>query len=155
MSANEYQIAKRRVLSAYTLLTFLPGIPTVYYGDEVGVEGYGDPFNRKCFPWGFEDEEILNHFKLCGMLRKKEDALFNGELYALFLEKNILILERKKANKRFIFIYNNLQEDITVNFTIKLKELFSDKKDSVFVLKPESAYIFESDKICKIGCYNS
>lgn len=155
MSANEYQIAKRRVLSAYTLLTFLPGIPTVYYGDEVGVEGYGDPFNRKCFPWGFEDEEILNHFKLCGMLRKKEDALFDGELYALFLEKNILILERKKANKRFIFIYNNLHEYITVNFTIKLKELFSDKKDSVFVLKPESAYIFESDKICKIGCYIS
>ena len=154
MSKPEYEIAKRRVLSAYTLLTFLPGIPTVYYGDEVGVEGYRDPFNRKSFPWGLEDEEILNHFKVCGGLRK-DDTLFNGDLYTLFLDRDILIIERKKGNKRFILIINNSQRNVTVNFTIKLTEVFSNKKDSVFILKPETSYIFQSEKICKIGCYPS
>lgn len=54
----------------------LPGVPCVYYGDEAGMEGYEDPFNRRCYPWGSEDEEIIEHYKRLGALRKR--AELNG-----------------------------------------------------------------------------
>ena len=48
-------LLKLASLMQYTL----PGIPCVYYGDEAGMEGYRDPFNRGCFPWGHEDAELV------------------------------------------------------------------------------------------------
>ena len=53
----------------------LPGAPTVYYGDEVGMEGYADPFNRRTYPWGREDEELLAHYRRLGQLRRDNPAL--------------------------------------------------------------------------------
>ncbi len=53
----------------------LPGAPTVYYGDEVGLVGYADPFNRGTYPWGREDEELLAHYRRLGQLRRDNPAL--------------------------------------------------------------------------------
>ena len=53
----------------------LPGAPTVYYGDEVGMEGYADPFNRRTYPWGREDEELLAHYRRLGQLRRDNPAM--------------------------------------------------------------------------------
>ena len=39
-----------------------PGAPTVYYGDEAGVCGFTDPDNRRTYPWGHEDQELIRHF---------------------------------------------------------------------------------------------
>ncbi len=47
----------------------LPGIPSLYYGDEAGMQGYGDPFNRCTFPWGKENKELTKWFKILGKLR--------------------------------------------------------------------------------------
>jgi len=69
---NEYQrdygkaLLKLASLIQYTL----PGVPSLYYGDEAGIEGYSDPFNRSCYPWGKEDNELLKWYKALGELRK-------------------------------------------------------------------------------------
>ena len=68
--------AKVKLLLASVLQYTLPGVPCVYYGDEAGMEGYEDPFNRRCYPWGSEDEEIIEHYKRLGALRKR--AELNG-----------------------------------------------------------------------------
>jgi 4-alpha-glucanotransferase len=69
----------RLKVGADVLFTF-PGAPTIYYGDEVGMEGFEDPFNRRTFPWGKENPEVLAHFRRLGNLRKGAAALRSGLL---------------------------------------------------------------------------
>lgn len=58
----------------------LPGSPSLYYADEAGMEGHKDPFNRRTYPWGREDQELLSHFKRLGQLRKENEALRLGDI---------------------------------------------------------------------------
>lgn len=57
----------------------LPGVPCIYYGDEAGMEGYRDPFNRGCYPWGSEDTGLLEWYRKLGKLRAECDCLREGE----------------------------------------------------------------------------
>ena len=58
----------------------LPGSPSLYYADEAGMEGGKDPFNRRSYPWGKEDPELLAHFRQLGQLRKACPALKTGSI---------------------------------------------------------------------------
>ncbi len=71
-------LARLRI-GALILFTF-PGAPTVYYGDEVGMEGFQDPFNRRPFPWNRMDQELLSYFRTLGHLRKTRETLRTGEI---------------------------------------------------------------------------
>ncbi len=78
LSQEEYERGKKRLFLAACLQYFLPGVPSLYYGDEIGLEGFEDPFNRRPYPWGQEDTEILTHYQKLGSLRKKYRSLFLG-----------------------------------------------------------------------------
>lgn len=69
----------------------LPGFPCVYYGDEAGMEGYRDPFNRRCYPWGREDKELIEWHAKLGNLRKSCSALWDGDFI------NVCARERRLA----------------------------------------------------------
>ena len=58
----------------------LPGAPSLYYGDEAGLEGHADPFNRRTYPWGREDTALLDHFRRLGALRKAQEPLRLGDI---------------------------------------------------------------------------
>lgn len=62
----------------------LPGFPCVYYGDEAGMEGYRDPFNRCCYPWGKENKDLIEWHKKLGNLRKSCSALWDGEFISVY-----------------------------------------------------------------------
>ena len=72
--------AKQRLEMATVLQFTLPGSPSIYYGDEAGMEGGKDPFNRRTYPWGREDPTLLAHFRALGQLRKTYAALRLGEM---------------------------------------------------------------------------
>ena len=59
----------------------MPGILSIFYGDEIGMEGMGNLANRKPYPWGKEDKELLDFFKVLGNIKKNEkilaDAVYN------------------------------------------------------------------------------
>ena len=80
LSRSQYMLAQERLLMASFLQYALPGIPSLYYGDEAGVEGYKDPFNRRTYPWGREDQDLLSHFKRLGQLRKHAEPLRLGDI---------------------------------------------------------------------------
>ena len=80
LSMQQYQAARQMLLMASFLQYMLPGTPSLYYGDEVGMEGHKDPFNRRPYPWGQEDPILLEHFKALGQLRKAQEALRLGDL---------------------------------------------------------------------------
>ncbi len=62
------------------MLFAFPGSPMVYYGDEAGTEGFEDPFNRRTYPWGREDGELLEWYTALGKARRALPALRRGEL---------------------------------------------------------------------------
>ena len=80
LSRNQWEVAHERMLMATFLQYMLPGCPSIYYADEAGMEGYKDPFNRRPYPWGREDVELLEHYKRLGALRSSCMALRLGDI---------------------------------------------------------------------------
>ena len=80
LSRNDYDLAQERLRMASFLQYVLPGMPSLYYADETGMEGYKDPFNRRTYPWGREDQSLLEHFRNLGELRKNCETLRLGDI---------------------------------------------------------------------------
>ena len=95
LTPEEYGLGKKRLLAAAALQYFLPGVPSLYYGDEVGLQGFEDPFNRRPFPWDDMDEELLSHYRKLGALRKKYRDSFVGS-YRLETDGSTVTISRDK-----------------------------------------------------------
>jgi glycosidase len=80
LSEQEYVYGIALMKCAMTLQFFLPGIPCVYYADEAGQEGYKDPFNRRTYPWGLENLDLVNFTAELSKIRKSCRALAKGDL---------------------------------------------------------------------------
>ncbi len=80
LSEEQYALAQERLFFAAALQYTLPGSPSLYYGDEAGMAGHKDPFNRRTYPWGKEDPILLGHFRQLGRLRREQDALRLGDI---------------------------------------------------------------------------
>lgn len=95
----------------------LPGVPLIYYGDEVGLLGEEDPSNRKTYPWGKENKEILNFYMVIVKIRITEEALKKGEIKFLSLPNEILGYERIYGNEKIIVLVNtiDMEENIILN----------------------------------------
>ena len=86
--------AIKRLKIAAALLYALPGVPCIYYGDEVGMEGWRDPFNRRPFPWGRENTEILEFYRVLGKIRRSERDLRRGEFKVRYAKNSVFIFSR-------------------------------------------------------------
>ena len=96
-----------RLMRLASALQFtLPGVPCIYYGDEAGLEGYRDPFNRGCYPWGGEDEGLLSWYRSLGALRAACPALGEGELYPLCADGRFLAFRREGKGSALICAVN-------------------------------------------------
>lgn len=78
LSQEMRDVAGRRLIAATALQMAMPGVPCIYYGDEAGVEGMADPFNRATYPWGREDEELLHAFRTLAAARSNSAAMRAG-----------------------------------------------------------------------------
>lgn len=110
LSRNNMEVARRRLLMASFLQYMLPGSPSLYYGDEALMEGYKDPFNRRTYPWGREDADMVVHFKRLGQLRKKYEPLRMGNIRFLEAEDRHLAFSRT-YNGKTVTVYINRSGD--------------------------------------------
>ena len=110
LSRNQYAVAQERLLMASFLQYMLPGAPSLYYADETGMEGYKDPFNRRTYPWGRENVEILSHFKHLGQLRKSYEPLRLGDIQ-FFQAGDQKLGFTRTCNGRTLHIYINRSAD--------------------------------------------
>lgn len=110
LSRNRLEVARDRLYMASFLQFTLPGAPSIYYGDEAGMEGYRDPFNRRTFPWGREDEELQAHFRLLGALRRDCEPLRLGDIQFFQAGDKHLGYTRSR-NGKTVRIYVNRSED--------------------------------------------
>ena len=106
LSPEERQLGLARLrLAALVLFTF-PGAPTVYYGDEAGMEGWEDPFNRACYPWGQEDTELKAWFARLAHLRQDRPALQSGQLHWRWTSGPILAFARELNGQLLTTVVN-------------------------------------------------
>ena len=106
LSPGERDRGLRRLrLAALVLFTF-PGAPTVFYGDEAGMEGFEDPFNRGTYPWGGEDRDLLGWFQTLGRLRRDLGALQTGRLRWLHAAGPLLAFARETEAEGLATVVN-------------------------------------------------
>ena len=86
------------------------GAPTVYYGDEAGVCGFTDPDNRRTYPWGRENKELLAFHKEMIRIHKQEKPLRKGSIKLLYAERNVLAYARFQEDEQIIVILNNSKD---------------------------------------------
>lgn len=110
LSMQQLILAKERLRMASFLQFTLPGSPCVYYGDEAGMEGYADPFNRRPYPWGAEDGDLLEHYRRLTALRREIPALRRGEI-RFFQAKNRMLGFTRELEGQRIRIYINRSHD--------------------------------------------
>lgn len=94
LTPEQYRIGKERLMTAAALQYTLPGIPSLYYGDEAGMQGYADPFNRGYYPWGKEDEELKSFFIRLGQIKIYNSCLDGGAYHTVLCKGSRLVFER-------------------------------------------------------------
>ncbi|HBR2125976.1 TPA: maltodextrin glucosidase [Klebsiella variicola] len=85
-----------------------PGVPCIYYGDEVGVDGNNDPFCRKPFPWdpALQDTQLLALYQRMAKLRKAQQALRYGGCQVIYAEDNVVVFVRVYKLQRVLVAIN-------------------------------------------------
>ncbi|HEY9107912.1 MAG TPA: glycoside hydrolase family 13 protein [Roseateles sp.] len=109
---SDLPLAKRRLLLALFFQMTYPGSPAIYYGDEVGLGGGDDPYNRAPYPWADEggqpDEALLATFKRLTKLRHDLPVLRHGTLSApLHVDDHVLVLARQVGKTWALTATNN------------------------------------------------
>jgi cyclomaltodextrinase / maltogenic alpha-amylase / neopullulanase len=115
--------AKQRLLLSVLFQVGFPGAPTVYYGDEVGVGGGDDPFNRATYPWADEggqpDLQLRAQFQRLLSLRNAQPVLRRGSLSApLLLTDNVIVLHRQLGNQHALVLMNNSKAEAPITVTL-------------------------------------
>jgi glycosidase len=120
---------KRQYKMAIALLYALPGIPLIYYGEEIALQGMNDPDNRRCMDWAEADFNnpgnpgtplIMQCYQWLNKLRRKYSAIFGEGCIAIpYLDENnkILVLQRFTGEEALYFIFNFGEKKVTVNFS--------------------------------------
>lgn len=84
-----------------------PGAPTLYYGDEAGQVGFTDPDNRRTYPWGSEDMDLLNFHREMIRIHKEHEAFKTGSIQFVWGEYNFLCYARYNRREHFLVVLNN------------------------------------------------
>lgn len=113
-----------------TLMQYIfPGSPSIYYGDELGMQGFGDPFCRKYFPWSEVDNStIRKHFVKLGQLKTGNIAMKQGDCKITALDEDVVSMTREyEGNKVFAFVNRSeSSKEIRVEIDGVYKNFFSD-----------------------------
>ena len=131
-SAAEEGINKAVFAEAVVLQMFWPGAPTLYYGDEAGMCGFTDPDNRRPYPWGNEDKELLEFHREIIKLHRTYPAVRTGSFRMLHCEHGILSFGRFDTEDQLFIAVNN--NDVTKNVVFSVEELGVNSRFMVSVM---------------------
>ena len=111
LSDEEYEQGIKRLRLAAVIQYTLPGVPSLYYGDEAGTEGYGDPFCRGTYPWGKENKELLEFYRWLGAFRKENSVFDGGKFESILGGLGLISYTRENENYKVLIAVNRWCED--------------------------------------------
>lgn len=130
LSETEYEDAKQKLFVAAFLQFVLPGCPCIYYGDEIGMQGFEDPFCRMFFEWSkINNNDILDYYKELTSLKNEYSALGAGSISVEVISSGVIKLVRSFAFHVFTAYINVSGSDFETDFVGK--EVFSKNCDTV------------------------
>ena len=144
MDPGRRNFAIQKLMCAYTILATVPGIPTIFYGDEAGLEGYKDPFNRMPYPWGKEDHRLIEHYRKMGRIRQENSVYKDGNFKLIHISNNLLVFSRTDGKNNFVTVVNNSDNRILLSFENSAFELLSKTKGEEHHLNSYSAAVFKT-----------
>ena len=139
------------------------GAPTIYYGDEAGVCGFTDPDNRRTYPWGHENQELLNFHKEMIRIHKEHPALRTGSLNILSWDENVLAYGRFLGEDRIVAIINNRSEltevtvpvwRVEVPIKCRMKRLIYSYSDG-YTIEDEEYLVDEGEVVVNMGAHSA
>lgn len=111
-----FEIVKQTVIFQMTW----PGAPTLYYGDETGMTGWTDPDSRRTFPWGRENQELIDYYKYAIRLHKSSKVFRTGAVKIVYAEDGAFAFARYNDEETFVTIIN--RNDFDKEVVIRLEE---------------------------------
>lgn len=140
LSPEQYEKGIKLLKVAAVLQYTLPGVPSLYYGDEAGMEGYGDPFCRAAYPWGNENKELLKFYQKLGQFRRECDAFKSGEFVPFYANFGEIVYMRKSQNTTVLVATSRWHEETQITIPQefdKAEAIFgTSSKNGVLTLEP-------------------
>ena len=128
---DNYNKAVTLLKCAAVLQYTLPGVPSLYYGDEAGMQGYKDPFNRGCYPWGNENLELIDFYKALGKIRRENEVFKKGYFAPISSMLGCVAYCRYDENDSIMLIVNRNEHPITYHLPDDFKNAHTILNSSV------------------------
>jgi glycosidase len=150
LTPEQRQGAIEKLKIAFTLLFTVFGIPSVFYGDEAGLEGHRDPFCRRPFPWGREETTLLQTVRFLGKLRAEHRCLADGDFHIRYHDNHAIAYERRSGKNRLLIAVNMGSAPLSLPVTGCWQRLDSDATPAAcrqaLHIPPHQAAIFQEVK---------
>lgn len=117
-SFTDEQLERARKLAylAVAVQFSIPGVPSIYYGDEQGMTGTNDPFNR--LPFRTKDSDFADDIRAITILRRKHPVLRSGEAFFLAANKDVLMILRRNTDEAFLTVINRAETENEYDFDL-------------------------------------
>ena len=127
---------KELLKQAYLLLAALPGVPCIFYGDEIAMEGYRDPFNRRTFPSaGFEDD-YSSFFARVNNIRRNESLFTSKEMQIIRESEGVVRIIRTDGSRYLTVLANMSDNSCEMAVSAPSKDILTDKEYTDKVILP-------------------
>ena len=128
LSVEDRAVALKKMMLATAIQFTVYGVPSVYYGDEAGLEGYRDPFCRMPYPWGREEGELVEFYRALGKIREQNKAIFaEGEFSIVDVDDGFIAYSRAYNGESIYVLANALDFDVEYPLTGKWRSLVNGK----------------------------
>ncbi len=138
---NELLNAINKVKIASLLQFTLCGVPCIYYGDEAGMQGYIDPLNRRTYPWGKENKELISWYRFLGNIRKQYSCFAGGKFVEIYADNGAFVFERVDDNSELLIAVNLSKEPLSLSFDGVLTDLITGNEFNGSINLKENDYI--------------